>query len=452
MKEYDVIVIGSGAGLSLAYRALSANMKVALVAKEFPGGTCINVGCVPSKTLIHAADMVRLIGQAERFGIKARIDSIDFPGIMENVRNAVHTSADSIRNDLKESEGLDYYEEECQFIDDHTIAAGSETIRAKKIFIATGARPAVPPIEGLSEADYLTNESVLGLTELPKSLIIIGGSYIGVEYAHFFAAMGSEVSVVEYFDSLVAFEEPEISQLLKESLEKRMKIYTGHEAVFIRKGGDGCTRTARDRATKTEKSITGQHVFIATGRRSNADRLNPGRTGIRLMQNGFIEVDDYLQTSKEGILALGDATGKGMFTHAGDKEVEVAWHNAFHESKVAMDFTLVPHAVFTEPQIASVGLTESQAAKAHDIITAKASYSDTVQGDIRKVDEGFAKAVIEKNTGRILGFHIIGPDAAVLIQEVVNVFAQKGDYRSITNAMHIFPSLSDLITETLDKV
>ncbi|MBP1750661.1 MAG: hypothetical protein H6Q52_3200, partial [Deltaproteobacteria bacterium] len=156
--------------------------------------------------------------------------------------------------------------------------------------------------------------------------------------------------------------------------------------------------------------------------------------------------------SKEGILALGDATGKGMFTHAGDKEVEVAWHNAFHESKVAMDFTLVPHAVFTEPQIASVGLTESQAAKDHDIIAAKASYSDTVQGDIRKIDEGFAKAVIEKNTGRILGFHIIGPDAAVLIQEVVNVFAQKGDYRSITNAMHIFPSLSDLITETLDKV
>ncbi|MBP7530097.1 MAG: FAD-dependent oxidoreductase, partial [Syntrophorhabdaceae bacterium] len=161
MKEYDVVVIGSGAGLSLAYRALSANMRVALVAKDYPGGTCINVGCVPSKTLIYAADMVRLIEQAPKFGINVRIDSIDFPGIMGNMRNAVRTTADSIRQDLKGSEGLDYYEEEGQFIEDYTLAAGSEKIRGKNIFIATGARPAIPPIKGLNETGYLTNESVL---------------------------------------------------------------------------------------------------------------------------------------------------------------------------------------------------------------------------------------------------------------------------------------------------
>lgn len=451
MKEYDVVVVGSGAGLSLAYRALSANMKVALVAKDYPGGTCINVGCVPSKTLIYAADMVRFIEQAPKFGINARIDSIDFPGIMGNMRNAVRTTADSIRHDLKGSEGLDYYEEEGQFIEDYTLAAGSEKIRGKNIFIATGARPAIPPIKGLNETGYLTNESVLALTELPKSLIIIGGSYIGVEYAHFFAAMGSEVSIVEYVDDLVAFEEPEISRLLKQSLEKRMKIYTGHEAVSITRNGGGCALTVRDRATKAEKLITGQQVFVATGRKSNADQLKPDRTGVRLTQNGFIEVDEFLQTSKTGIMALGDATGKGMFTHAADKEVEIAWHNAFNESKEAMDFGAVPHAVFTEPQIASIGLVESQAAKDHDIVVGKASYNDTVQGDVRKVEAGFAKAVIERETRRIFGFHIIGPDASILIQEVVNVFTQKADYRSITDAMHIFPSLSDIITETLGK-
>ena len=452
MKEYDVIVIGSGAGLSLAYRALSENLKVALVAKEFPGGTCINVGCVPSKTLIHVADMVRLIEQAGKFGIRARIDSIDFPGIMQNMRDAIHVSTDSIRKDLRESENLDYYEEECHFIDDYTIAAGSETIRANNIFIATGARPAVPPIKGLTDIDYLTNESVLGLTALPGSLIIIGGSYIGVEYAHFFAAMGSEVSVVEYFDALVAFEEPEISELLKACLETRMKIYTGHEAVSITKNDNGCVLTVRDRATKAEKLITGQQVLLATGRISNTDRLKPDRTGVCLTQKGFIEVNEYLETSKPGILALGDATGKGMFTHAADKEVEIAWHNAFNQIKIEMDFGAVPHAVFTEPQIASVGLIESQAAKDHDIIVGKALYTDTVQGDIRKADEGFAKAIIEKGTGRILGFHIIGPDAPVLIQEVVNVFTQKGSYDTVMDAMHIFPSMNDLITETLDKV
>ena len=452
MKEYDVIVIGSGAGLSLAYRALSENKKVALVAKDYPGGTCINVGCVPSKTLIYAADMVRLIEQASRFGIHARIDSIDFPGIMKDMRDAIRTSTDSIRRDLKESENLDYYEEEGHFIEDYTMEAGGEKIRAKNIFIATGARPAVPPIQGLADTAYLTNESVLAITELPKSLIIIGGSYIGVEYAHFFAAMGSEVSIVEYGDSLVAFEEPEISELLKRSLEKRMKIYTGHEAVSIIRNGDGHALSARHRMAKMESLIKGQQVLVATGRRSNADRLRPDRTGVNLSQNGFIEINEYLQTSKAGIMALGDATGKGMFTHAADKEVEIAWHNTFNENKIAMDFGAVPHAVFTEPQIASIGLTESQAAKDHDIIVGKASYRDTVQGDVRKVDEGFAKVIVEKETGRILGFHIIGPDASILIQEVVNAFTQKGDYQSIMDAMHIFPSLSDLITETLDKI
>ena len=375
MKEYDVIVIGSGAGLSLTYRALSENKKVALVAKDYPGGTCINVGCVPSKTLIYAADMVRLIEEAPRFGIHARIDSIDFPGIMKDMRDAIRTSTDSIRRDLKGSENLDYYEEEGHFIEDYTMEVGGEKIRAKNIFIATGARPAVPPIQGLADTAYLTNESVLALTELPKSLIIIGGSYIGVEYAHFFAAMGSEVSIVEYSDNLVAFEEPEIFELLKRSLEKRMKIYTGHEAISITRNDDGYALSALNRAAKTESLIKGQQVLVATGRISNADRLKPDRTGVRLTQKGFIEINEYLQTSKAGIMALGDATGKGMFTHAADKEVEIAWHNAFNKSKIAMDFGAVPHAVFTEPQIASIGLTESQAAKDHDIIVGKASYT-----------------------------------------------------------------------------
>jgi mycothione reductase len=371
---------------------------------------------------------------------------------MENTRNAVRESADSIRRDLKGSENLDYYEDECQFTEDHTLMAGSEKIRAEKIFIATGARPAVPPIDGLSSVRYLTNESLLSLTQLPKSMLIIGGSYIGVEYAHFFAAMGTGVTVVEFNESLVSFEEPEISQLLKTSLEKRMKIFTGHEAVSIKKNDDGYTLTVRDRASKNERSLHGEEVLVATGRISNADRLKPDRTGVKLNPKGFIEVNDHLETSRAGIFALGDATGKGMFTHAGDKEVEIVWHNAFNTDKMAMDFGAVPHAVFTEPQIASVGLIESQAAKDHDIVVGKASYRDTAQGDIRKIDEGFAKAVVEKGSGRILGFHIIGPDASMLIQEVVNIFSNKGTYRSITDSMHIFPSLNDLITETLDKL
>jgi dihydrolipoamide dehydrogenase len=293
---------------------------------------------------------------------------------------------------------------------------------------------------------------MLLLEELPESIIIIGGSYIGVEYAHFFAAMGSTVSIVEYNDRLVSFEEPEVSELLEKSLKKRVKIYPGHEALSVKKDGRGFTLIVQDRKTKTDKKLKGQEILVATGRKSNADRLKTEKTGVALTPNGFIYVDDFLQTNKPGILALGDATGKGMFTHAADQEADIAWHNAFHEDKIKMDFDAVPHAVFTSPQIASIGLTESEAAKRYEILVGRAQYDDTVQGDARMENGGFAKAIVEKGTGRILGFHIIGPDASILIQEVINVVARKGDYRSITGTMHIFPALSDLIPETFESL
>lgn len=452
MKEYDVIVIGSGAGLSIAYKALAENMRVALVAREYLGGTCLNVGCVPSKTLLFAADKVMQIEEATKLGIKAEIVSIDFPFIMARMRDARKTATESIRHELQESKNLDFYETEGQFIDMYTMAVGNEQIRGEKIFIASGARPAIPPIKGLSDIRYLTNESVLLLEKLPESIIIIGGSYIGVEYAHFFAAMGSKVFIVEYNDRFVSFEEQEISELLETSLEKRTKIYPGHEAIAVKKDGKEFSLIMQDRKTKTDKNIQGQEILVATGRISNADRLNVEKTGVALTPKGFINVDDYLQTNKPGIMALGDATGKGMFTHAADQEVDIAWHNAFHEDKIKMDFDAVPHAVFTSPQIASIGLTEAEAAKRYEVLVGKAQYYDTVQGDVRMVHDGFAKAIVEKETGRVLGFHIIGPDASILIQEVVNVVAQKGDYRSITGAMHIFPALPDLIPETFDRL
>jgi len=453
MKDYDVLVVGSGSGLSIVYKALGAGMKVALVASQYLGGTCLNVGCVPSKTLLYTADRVIEIEEAKRFGIGAGISSIDFPSIMARMRKAIQDGTSSIRLSLREEAALDFYEEEGQFIDDHTMVAGKEQIKAKTIFIASGARPAIPPIKGLADTGYLTNESVLQLERLPESIIIIGGSYIGVEYAHFFAAMGSAVSIVEYTDRLVSFEEREISDVLESFFAKRMKIYTAHEALAVEKGSAGFTLTMQDRKTRTARTIKGEQILVAAGRRSNADRLMTERTGVALTPKGFVLVDDHLQTSKPGIFAVGDATGRGMFTHAADKEVEIAWHNAFHEDMREMDFDGVPHAVYTSPQIASIGLTEEQAAGRYDILVGKARYEDTVQGDVRMLgDEVYAKVIVEKGTGRILGFHIIGPDASILIQEVVNVVARRGEYREITDAMHIFPALSELIPETLGRL
>jgi len=290
---------------------------------------------------------------------------------------------------------------------------------------------------------------VLLLEKLPGRIIIIGGSYIGVEYAHFFAGMGSKVSIVEYNDNLVAFEEPEISQLLKKSLGKRMEVYTGFEALAAKKEGDALTLIVKDRSTGEEKVLKGDAVLVAAGRKSNADSLRVERTGVELTPTGFIRVNDYLETGKPGIWAMGDATGKGMFTHAADYETRVAWHNAWHDDKRKMDFQAVPHAVFTVPQIASVGLTEAEAAKGYDIMVGKAQYTDVVQGDVRMERDGFAKGIVEKGTGRILGFHIIGPEASILIQEVVNAVARKESYTTITETMHIFPALSEVVQEAL---
>lgn len=452
MKEYDVVVIGSGSGLSLAYKALSENLKVALVAREHLGGTCMNVGCVPSKTLLYVADSVMQIKEAGRLGVEAEVTSINFPSVMERMREVRKRGVDFIRGDLAGTDNLDFYESEGRFIDEYTMEVGAEQIRGKKIFIATGARPSIPPVKGLSDVPYLTNESLLELERLPESIIIIGGSYIGVEYAHFFAGMGTEVSVVEYNDRLVSFEEPEISDFLEKSLEKRMKIYGGHEALSVARDSTGTTLTVKDRRTGEEQSIRGQAVLVAAGRKSNADRLNLEKTGVALTRSGFIEVNDYLETNKPGIWAIGDATGRGMFTHAADHEVGIVWHNANHEDKRKMNFAAVPHGVFTVPQIASIGMTEAQASQGHEILVGRAQYADTAQSDVRMESQGFAKAIVEKGTGQILGFHIIGPDAAILIQEVVQVVTQKAGYKAILEAMHIFPGLTELIPETFNHL
>ena len=253
MKEYDVIVIGSGSGLGIVYKALSANMKVALVAREYIGGTCLNVGCVPSKTLLYAADAVMQIKEAKRVGVEAEIRSIDFSAIMGRMRKTAREGVEFLRKDLAESKNLDFYEAEGRFVDEYTIEVGGEKIRARKIFIVSGARPAIPPIKGLTEVPYLTNETLLQLEKPPESIIVIGGSYIGVEYAHFFSAMGSAVTIVEYNDRLVSFEEPEISTVLEKVLKKRMDIRLGHEALSVEKDGNEFTLSVRDRKGGAEK-------------------------------------------------------------------------------------------------------------------------------------------------------------------------------------------------------
>jgi mycothione reductase len=231
-----------------------------------------------------------------------------------------------------------------------------------------------------------------------------------------------------------------------------MEIRTRTAAVEVKKNSYGCSVLAMDTSTKKETEISAERIMVATGRKSNSDLLKIENAGIEMNNSHYIKVNDRLETNKKHIWAFGDAVGKQMFTHAGDKEAEIAWHNATHNKKIKMDFSATPHADFTHPQIASVGLTESEARIKHDILVGKAKYSDIVAGDTMAETDGFAKAIVEKKTDKVLGFHIIGPYASHIIQEVVNAVAIGNTARQITNSMHVFPSLSELITEALNNL
>jgi len=452
VKEYDVIVIGSGSGMYIVDEALTEGLKVALVEKGPLGGTCLNVGCIPSKMLIYPADIIAEIQEAKKLGITAEINSIDFNSIMDRMRRSVQEEQDHMRRGIRESRNLDFYEAEGRFIEDYTIEVKGEKIRGQKIFIVAGARPSIPPIKGIDKIDYLTNESVLKLNKRPRSMAIVGGGYIAAEYGHFFAAMDTRVTILQRNIRLVPDEEPEISELLKRELGKRMDIYTNMEVTEAKKEGDNNIVIGRERSTGRERSFEVEKVLIASGRTSNADLLKVEKTGVEVDERGFIKANEYLETSKKNIWALGDVIGKEMFRHVANREAGIAWHNSMHEHKVKMDYTAAPHAVFSHPQIASVGLTEEEAKKNHRILVGKARYYDVAKGEAMMETEGFAKALVEKDTWKILGFHVIGPEAPTVIQEVINAMANQGDIWSVDRGMHIHPALPELVITTFQDL
>ncbi len=452
MKEYDVIVIGSGSGSIISNQALAHDLKVAMVDKGPVGGTCLNVGCIPSKLLIFPADRVREIQEAERFGIQTEIKNIDFQSIMERMRNIIRENQDHVREGIHTIPDLDFYEVKGHFIEDYTMEVGGEKIRGRKVFIVSGARPLIPPIKGIEDVDYLTNETLLELREKPESLIIVGGGYIAAEFAHFFSAMGTKVTILQRAERLVKEEEPEVSDLLKKKMEERMEIFTNNEAKEAVKEGERVKVIAQDRTSSDRTEFVAEKILIAAGRKSNADLLKVENSGIETDEKNYIRVNDYFETSKANIWALGDAIGKAMFKHSANVEASIVWHNSIHGARDKLDFSLVPHAVFSYPQIASVGLGEAEAKEKHKILVGKAMYNEVAKGKAMGEDEGFAKIIIEKESWKILGFHIIGPYAPILIQEVINAMAVGGTVTPIINGMHIHPALPEVVQTTLENL
>ena len=449
MKKYDVIVIGSGCGMNIVEEALAHDLSVALVDKGPVGGTCANLGCIPSKMLIFAADRIAEIQEAGKLGIEVEIKNIDFGFIMERMRKSVRENHEHMKQGIAQTKNLDFYESKGYFVEDYTIEVSGEKIKGEKIFIASGSRPLIPPIKGLDDVDFLTNETVLQLKERPESIIIVGGGYIAVEYGHFFTAMGTEVTILEMADRLVLAEEPGIAEVLKKELGRRMDVYTNVRAEEVKGNELGITVTTTDAKSGAKKEFKAQRILIAVGRRSNADLLRVENTGVEVDKRGFVTVNEYLETSKKNIFAVGDINGKQMFTHVANAEASVAADNAIHGNETKVDYSAAPHAVYSHPQIASVGMTEETARKTHKVLVGKAKYSDVAKGEAMMEETSFAKAVVDADTGKILGFHIIGPYAPILIQEVIDAMASGISIDHIQASMHIHPALTELVPVSL---
>ena len=447
MQEFDMIVIGSGAGMNVASTALYQGLRVALVEHGPMGGTCLNNGCIPSKILLYPADVVRQLGDAAAVGVEGRITKIDFRRILQRARSFVTESRMEMLQGVEASQNLTWYKETGEFVGEYELRVGDEVITAPKIVIASGSRPLVPEIEGLEQAGYIDNISLLELAEAPASLIIIGGGYVACEYAHFFSAMGSKVTLLGRNPQLLKQEEPEVSTIVRARLGRHAEIHTDHAVLAVKGRGRNKVVTARDREYGTLREFAAREVLLAAGRRSNADLLKPEKTGVETDEHGWIKVDAYLETSKPGIWALGDALGRHMFRHTANAAASVVASNSLSTHRRQMDYHAIPHAVFTYPQVAAVGITEGEAkAMEYEYLVGRASYADVTKGYAMGESAAMAKVLVELESRRILGCHIVGPEASDLVQQVVYLMnAGDQDYYPMADAQVIHPALSEVV-------
>ena len=452
VKEYDIIVIGSGSAMEIVNAVEQDNpgMKVAVIDKDEPGGICLTRGCIPSKILLYPAELVRTIETVKEFGISVDMKSVDFRAVMERMRTLIYVDINGMRQGLTHTKNLDYYNTVAEFVSPYTLKVGKETIKSKMILLCTGSKPAIPAIEGLQNVKYHTSDTVLKMDSLPKSIAIIGGGYIAAEYGHFFSAMGSKVTVIGRNRQFIPEEEPEVSALAKRELQKHITIITNHEVRCVGNTSAGNKKLiAVNGETGKEIEVTAEEVLVASGRAPNTDILHPERAGIRTDENGWIIVNEYLETSQPNVWAFGDADGRYLFKHVANYEAMLVYYNAVQKRGVKVDYHAVPHAVFTYPEIASVGLKETEAVEKYgksNLLIGIQRYEDTAKGLAMGVKDYFVKVIVESTTTKVLGAHIIGPNASVLIQEIIDLmYTPTQSAEPIIEGMHIHPSLSEVV-------
>jgi dihydrolipoamide dehydrogenase len=480
---FDLIVIGSGSGLDVANAAYNDGLKIAVIEKDKMGGTCLNRGCVPSKLLIHSADISEIIKSAHLFGIKVDGYSVDFESIVNRVNHITDYQSNEIENAFVSSQNLKLFSKNCKFVGERTISLSEdENIYGQKIVIASGTRPRIPKIRGLQGSGYITSDEALRLRKQPKVLTIIGGGYIACELAHFFGALGTKINIVQRDNVLIPSEDEEVSKKFTQIFSKKYNVKVACEVEFVSKRhpnnhdgyGNGTTGIAtvnpetddddnmfhvsiKDSSGKSAELLSDE-LLIAAGRIPNSDTLDLEKTGVKVNRKGFIITDRYLETTAKGIFALGDAVGRYLFKHNANHEAQYVYNNIMHPNrKIPVNYATMPHAIFSSPQVAGVGFTEQEIKKEElegnskhrlDYVKSVYPYFNTAMGLALEDRDGFVKFLVNKKDRKILGCHIIGSQASILIHEVLVAMRFNDGFDAIDNitrAVHIHPALSEVV-------
>lgn len=456
MSKYDLVVIGGGsAGLVVAGGAAQLGARVALVEKKALGGECLYTGCVPSKTFIRSARFASDVRRATDFGFaptSLEFRDGEFASITDRVARVIETVGEHDKPERFEAWGVKVIFASPRFVSAHELEltdpdGSRKTVRAKRFCISTGSRPAVPPIEGLKEAGFVTNEEVFHLQKLPETLIILGGGPIGLELGQSFARFGSEVTIVEMDNRLLPKEDEEVSAAVAEILRAEgLKILLNHKAVQAATANGQKVLTVEHDGEKTE--LHAEEILVSTGRRPNVEGLNLEAAGVKYDKQRIF-TDDYLRTSARHIFAAGDITGHFPFTHAAAYEASVVIRNAlfFWPLRQKTDFRVVPWTTFTDPEVARVGLTESEAKQEfgeRNVDVYRADFADNDRAQAEEETKGFAKIICARRKNEIVGAHIVGAHAGELIHEVVLAMKKRLSITALGSMIHVYPTLTQI--------
>lgn len=451
--RFDAIVIGSGQGGNpLAYALADHGWTVAMIEQANLGGTCVNTGCTPTKTMIMSAQVAHYARDASRWGVRAGNVSVDMPAVIARKNQVVQKFRSGNERQMAQRPNLHLYRGHGRFVAPRKLQVDGDVIEGERVFIDVGTRPNSPHVPGLESVAYLTNESIMELREVPEHLIVVGGGYIGLEFAQMFRRFGSRVTVVHNADRILAREDPEISRELQKSLEAEgVRFYLSANTTKVEKQGDQIRATVT--IGQTTEAIAGTHILSATGRRPNTDDLGVEKAGIALDSHGYINVNGRMETGVPGMWALGDVKGGPAFTHISYNDFQILYANIIDGKNLSIENRYIPYSLFTDPQLGRVGMTEKQArATGRKLKIGSYPMASVSRAIERSETAGLMKIVIDAATDRILGAAILGIEGGETVQILGAMMLADAPWTILRGAVYIHPTLAEGFFGLMDSV